>query len=187
MIRYLQLLKAFDAHNNSGKMFSVGWIPNELGQHPMTSPSVFNFFLPSYSPSGPVSDSSLVAPEFEMLNSTLAIEYINMSFDMILGEFYMESVTLASPEDVGYPWWDMGIDNPDDHVDLDFDDENILAGLDATAMVERLNLLIGGGTLSSETMQTIVEIVDVWYLEPADRVKIALYFILISPDYVIQK
>lgn len=187
MIRYLQLLKAFDAHNNSGKMFSVGWIPNELGQHPMTSPSVFNFFLPSYSPSGPVSDSSLVAPEFEMLNSTLAIEYINMSFDMILGEYYMESITLASPEDIGYPWWDMGIDNPDDHVDLDFDDENTLAGLDASAMVERLNLLLGGGTLSSETMQTIVDIVDVWYLEPADRVKIALYFILISPDYVIQK
>ena len=36
-------------------------------------------------------------------------------------------------------------------------------------------------------MQTIIEIIDVEYLEPADRVKLALYFILISPDYVIQK
>ena len=55
------------------------------------------------------------------------------------------------------------------------------------AMIERLNLLLGGGTISSATMQTIVNIIDVDYLEPTDRVKLALYFILISPDYVIQK
>ena len=186
MIRYIQLLKAFDAHNNSGKMFSLGWNTSDI-QHPLNSPSVFNFFLPSYAPSGPVADSLLVAPEFELLNSTVAVEYINMSFDMIWSENYMESVTLASQEDIGLPWWDMGFFNPDDRVYLDFQDENNLAGLDPSAMVERLNLLLGGGTLSSETMQTIIEIIDVEYLEPADRVKLALYFILISPDYVIQK
>ena len=186
MIRYIQLLKAFDAHNNSGKMFSLGWNTSDI-QHPLNSPSVFNFFLPSYAPSGPIADSLLVAPEFELLNSTVAVEYINMSFDMIWSENYMESVTLASQEDIGLPWWDMGFFNPDDRVYLDFQDENNLAGLDPSAMVERLNLLLGGGTLSSETMQTIIEIIDVEYLEPADRVKLALYFILISPDYVIQK
>ena len=47
-------------------------------------------------------DSSLVAPEFE-LKFTIAIEYINMSFDIIWSENYMESITLASPENVGYP------------------------------------------------------------------------------------
>ena len=81
----------------------------------------------------------------------------------------------------------MSIENPDNHIDLDFEDENTLAGLNPSAMVERLNLLLAGGTLSSETMQTIIEIIDVTYLEPVDRVKLALYFILISPDYVIQK
>jgi uncharacterized protein (DUF1800 family) len=187
MIRYIQLLKSFDAYNTSGKMWSVGWIPNELGQHPMTSPSVFNFFLPSYAPSGPVSDSSLVAPEFEMLNSTLAIEYINLVLDMLLGEYYMESITLASQEEVGYPWWDMGIDNPDDHVDLDLDDEILIASLNATQLIERLDILLTGGTMSSETKSTIVTIIDVEYLEPADRVKIAMYFVLMSPDYIIQK
>ena len=153
----------------------------------MNSPSVFNFFSPSYAPSGAMSDSLLVAPEFELLNSTLAIEYINLSFDMILGEYYMESVTLASPEEIGYPWWDMGIDNPDDHIDLDLDDEIILAGLDPTALMERLNSLLAGGTMSSETKQSIIDIINVSYLEPLDRLKLALYFTLISPDYVIQK
>ena len=186
MIRYIQLLKSFDAHNDSGKMFSVGWNTSDI-QHPLNSPSVFNFFLPSYAPSGPVMDSSLVAPEFELLNSTIAIEYINMSFDIIWSENYMESITLASPENVGYPWWDIGFSNPEDHVELDFNDEISLAAYDPAAMIERLNLLLGGGTISSATMQTIVNIIDVDYLEPTDRVKLALYFILISPDYVIQK
>ena len=186
MIRYIQLLKAFDAHNNSGKMFSLGWNTSDI-QHPLNSPSVFNFFLPSYAPSGPIADSSLVAPEFELLNSTVAIEYINMSFDMIWSENYMESVTLASQEDIGLPLWDMGFFNPDDRVYLDFQDENNLAEIDPLAMVERLNLLLGGGTLSSETMQTIIEIIDVEYIEPSDRVKLAMYFILASPDYLIQK
>jgi hypothetical protein len=99
----------------------------------------------------------------------------------------MESVTLASPDEVGYPWWDMGIDYEPDHVDLDFDDENLIAGLDPAQMVDRLDLLLAGGTMSSETKQTIVNIIDVEYLEPQDRVKVALYYMLISPDYVIQK
>jgi len=187
MMRYMQMLKAFDATNQSGKMWSVGWIADDLGQHPMTSPSVFNFFLPSYAPSGPVADSSLVAPEFELLNSAIAIKYINLISDMLFGEYYMESITMAHPDEIGYPWWDMGFDSPEDHVDLNFNDEIILASTDAHAMVERLNILLAGGTASSETIDTISNIIEIEALEPADRVKVALYLLLISPDYIIQK
>ena len=187
MMRYMQMLKAFDATNQSGKMWGVGWIADDLGQHPMTSPSVFNFFLPSYAPSGPVADSSLVAPEFELLNSAIAIKYINLISDMLFGEYYMESITMAHPDEIGYPWWNMGFDSPEDHVDLDFDDEIILGSTDAHAMVERLNILLAGGTASSETIDTISNIIEIEALEPADRVKVALYLLLISPDYIIQK
>ena len=187
MMRYMQILKAFDATNQSGKMWSVGWIADEMGQHPMASPSVFNFFLPSYAPSGPVSDSSLVAPEFELLNSAIAIKYINLISDMLFGEYYMESITMAHPDEIGYPWWDMGFDSPEDHVDLDFDDEIILASTDAHAMVDRLNILLAGGTATSETIDTISNLVEIEALEPADRVKVALYLLLISPDYIVQK
>ena len=187
MMRYMQMLKAFDATNQSGKMWSVGWIADDLGQHPMTSPSVFNFFLPSYAPSGPVADSSLVAPEFELLNSAIAIKYINLISDMLFGEYYMESITMAHPDEIGYPWWDMGFDSPEDHVDLDFNNEIMLASTDAHAMVDRLNILLAGGTASSETIDTISNIIEIEALEPADRVKVALYLLLISPDYIIQK
>ncbi|PCJ81665.1 MAG: hypothetical protein COA49_03915 [Bacteroidetes bacterium] len=187
MIRYIQLLKAFDASNESGKMWSVGWITNELGQNPMASPSVFNFFLPSYAPSGPVMDAGLVAPEFELLNSAIAIKYINLISDMFFGDIFMETLTLANPEDVGYPWWDVGFDDSPDHVSLDFSDELSLASTDLPAMLDRLNILLAGGTLSSETIDTIISTVDYSFLEPGEKLKLATYLLLISPDYIIQK
>ena len=186
MMRYMQLLKAFNASNQSGKMWSVGWRAEEMGQHPMASPTVFNFFLPTYAPSGPISDSSLVAPEFELLNSASSIKYINLISEMCFGEVYMESITMAHPDDIGIPWWDMAA-SPDDNVTLDFEDEIILASNDLHAMVDRLNILLAGGTASSETIDTIVTLLDVESIAPADRVKVALYLLLISPDYIIQK
>ncbi|MAU76152.1 MAG: hypothetical protein CL831_04670 [Crocinitomicaceae bacterium] len=186
MMRYMQLLKAFNASNQSGKMWSVGWWAEEMGQHPMASPTVFNFFMPTYSPSGPISDSSLVAPEFELLNSASSIKYINLISDMCFGEVYMESITMAHPDDIGIPWWDMAY-SPDDNVTLDFEDEIILASNDVHAMVDRLNILLAGGTASSETLDTISTLIDVEGFAPADRVKVALYLLLISPDYIIQK
>ena len=187
MMRYMQVLKAFDASNTSGKMWSVGWLADEMGQHPMASPSVFNFFLPSYAPSGPVSDYSLVAPEFEILNSAIAIKYINLISDMFFGDIYMESITMSDPDEIGYPWWEMGFESPEDQVSLNFDDEIILASTDTYAMVDRLNILLAGGTMTSETINTISDLVDIEDLDSTDRVKIALYLLLISPDYIIQK
>jgi hypothetical protein len=128
-----------------------------------------------------------VAPEFELLNSAIAIEYINMISDMVFGEYYMESITLASPDDIGYPWWDMGIDYEPDHVNLDLEDEILAAATDPASLIERLDLLLAGGTLSSATKTTILSVIDFDELEPSDKVKIAMFYILISPDYIIQK
>lgn len=187
MIRYMQLLHAFDATNESGKMWSIGYFLDEVGQHPMSSPSVFNFFLPSYAPSGPVEDAGLVAPEFELLNSTVAIEYLNMMLELILGDVYMESLTLASPEEIGVPWWEMALSNPEDIINLDYEEELQIAAENPSALVDRLDILLAGGTMSSETKTTIVSIIDSEWLEPIYRFQIALYMVLISPDYVIQK
>jgi hypothetical protein len=72
-------------------------------------------------------------------------------------------------------------------VSLDFSDETALAATDISAMMARLNILFAGGMLSEETISTITEIVDVTFLEPAVKLKVAIYLILISPDYIIQK
>ncbi len=49
-----------------------------LGQLPFASPSVFNFYRPGYvAPQTPLSDLDLVAPEFQIVDETAAIGWIN--------------------------------------------------------------------------------------------------------------
>lgn len=186
MIRYMEFLKSFDASNESGKMWATGWFLEGL-QHPLNAPSVFNFFLPTYSPSGLVEELGFVAPEFELLNSTIAIEYINMMMMMTVGETYMESITQASPEDIGQPWWDIGLEPSEDHVGIDIEYEILLGSENPAALIDRLDILLCGGTMSSDTRSTILNVIDNEWLEPIYRFQIAIYMVLISPDYVIQK
>ena len=187
MIRYIQLLRACDASNASGKLWSMGFFAQEgMGQHPLAAPSVFNFFLPTYSPPGPVADAGLVAPEFELLNSATAISYINLIFDMLLGDVYMDVTTEASPILIGQPNFEAAVLPSDNTVTLDLSDE-IAASADTEALVDRLDLLLAGGTLSQETKNTIVSVANQFFFDEVSKTKVAIYMVMLSPDYIIQK
>lgn len=187
MIRYIQLLRAFDASNESGKLWSVGYFAQEgMGQHPMAAPSVFNFFLPTYSPPGPVADADLVAPEFELMNAATAINYINLIFDMLLGDIYMDVTTEPSPILIGQPYFEGAILEGENTVGLDLSDELGLAG-ETEALVDRLDLLLAGGTLSEQTKTTIVSVANQFFFDEEIKTKVAIYMVMLSPDYIIQK
>ena len=52
--------------------------PDRLGQHPLRSPSVFNFYRPQYvAPGGATGDAGLTAPEMQLVNESTAIGYVN--------------------------------------------------------------------------------------------------------------
>ena len=187
MIRYIQLLRAFDASNASGKLWSMGFFAQEgMGQHPLAAPSVFNFFLPTYSPPGPVADAGLVAPEFELLNSATAISYINLIFDMLLGDVYMDVTTEASPILIGQPNFEAAVLPSENTVTLDLTDE-VDASFNTEALVDRLDLLLAGGTLSQETKNTIVSVANQFFFDDVIKTKVAIYMVMLSPDYIIQK
>ena len=44
------------------------------------APSVFNFHEPDYSPTGPIGDLDLVAPEFQLYNASTSVGYANVVF-----------------------------------------------------------------------------------------------------------
>ena len=55
-----------------------------LGQLPFASPSVFNFYRPGYvAPQTPLSDLDLVAPEFQIVDETSAIGWVNWLGDYL--------------------------------------------------------------------------------------------------------
>jgi len=59
-------------------------------QNILTSPTVFNFYLPSYSPLGALRSNSLLGPEFQMHNSTSSLRWANtaMGPDWLMGYYW---------------------------------------------------------------------------------------------------
>ena len=88
LLRATQVLRAFDAHNKSGKLWVTGDDVQEmLQQHPLSSPTVFNFYKPDFVPHGPLAEDGLVAPEFELHTSANAINYVNLMYYWFFGDY----------------------------------------------------------------------------------------------------
>ena len=186
LLRYTQAMRAFNAYNESGRMWNWGYLFDEaVDQGILASPSVFNFYLPEFQPNGPVSDADLVAPEFQIHTSATVINFINLAYDWFVNEYYMEIATHAGYSSHNAPSYELNDLDPEDYVYLDLADEIAIAN-DPPALVERLNLILTGGLLSEETKTIISDSIST-IQGRKKRVKAALYLVFISPDYAVQK
>ena len=168
-LRTVNLARAFNAKAANGQ-FDLGRNLEEVHfQQPLSSPTVFNFFKPGYTPAGPVNDAGLVAPEFQILNAVTATSVPNFYYFAIengLNRYY--------------------VDHEKEVVKLHFEKEIALAH-DVPALLRRLDLLLTGGTLPNEQHQLIRETVQAmsntnrgWRSE---RVRMAVYLISTSPEF----
>jgi uncharacterized protein (DUF1800 family) len=188
IVRYTQFMRAFDANNQTNRPWNSAYYFEQIvNQHVLASPSVFNFFLPSYSPHGEIFDQGLVAPEFQLLTSATSVNYVNLVFAWLLGGFYMEVSTIPSLDVPGYPEGDIANVPIEDFVLIDITDELALVN-QPEVLTERLNLIFLGGTMSDETKATIAETISTLaFFDEEAAVKSGIFLTLISPDYVIQK
>ena len=182
--RYVHVAKAFNAfpnHNlpafiNLGRQYNAA-----TAQFTLSSPSVFNFFLPDYQPNGAIAEAQLVAPEFQIHDTNTAIGYMNMvdqwTFYNGLTHFLLDDFI------PGRTLTDFGQFGPSALLDLS---EELQMASNPTALVSRINTLLGGGQLSGHTQSIIIDAIN-QLNEPEQRVDMALYLTLISPDYTIQK
>ncbi len=58
-----------------------------MGQRQMSSPSVFNFFLPDYVATGEMADADLAGPEFQILTATTAMSTQNIYGNALMWGF----------------------------------------------------------------------------------------------------
>ncbi len=72
VVRLVSLWRAFNG-NPANPEFEYGWLKGRIGQAPLQSPSVFNFFSPFYSQAGDIRDMNLVSPEFQIHNESSII------------------------------------------------------------------------------------------------------------------
>lgn len=172
LLRVTALWRGFDGAPPSGT-FALGQAEQLLGQAPLSAPTVFNFFRPSHAPAGPVANAGLVAPELEIVDEVRTVLTTNLIRKLVFQGY--EQGPGPDPEGV----W------------LDFDDEIALAPSPAL-LVDHLDLLLLGGSMSSAMRTGLIDYLDAIPLtygglpSGSQRVLEAVYLILISPAGAVQ-
>lgn len=172
MLRFVQWARSFGAGSTSGN-WKIGDLsrPNDqLGQSPLRSPSVFNFFRPGYvPPSTSIAAARMVAPEFQLVNETSVGGYLNFMQNNVLPRSTGRDVNAAYAGELALV-------------------------LDPAALVQRLNLLLTANQLPAATQSLIAGALA----NPAvtdkstdavklNRVYAAVLMVMASASYLIQK
>ncbi|MBB3120088.1 DUF1800 domain-containing protein [Pseudoduganella violacea] len=178
VLRLANWMRAFNATSKSGyyQMWHLDDPVRALGQTAMRSPTVFNFYRPAYTPpNSSIAAAGLVAPEFQITAEPSVIGYLN----------YMQ---FAIPHGLGRDY----------DIRADYRNEFPLA-MQPEQLVERLNLLLLNGAMSPGLRQQIVQAVNnvpvparasqARYISDKqyDRVHLAIYLAMSSPEYLVQK
>jgi uncharacterized protein (DUF1800 family) len=172
LVMLAHLWRAFNADSPSGT-YPFNDPEDYFNQAPLSSPTVFNFFSPFFSPPGPIENAGLVAPEFQLLNTNTAATSTDLFADVIFG---MDKTNAQNPQ-------------PTDIL-LNEDTLKALAVSNPGSMVDALNLLFMSGQMSADMKQTIVD--DISTYDPSSdggeaRVEDAAWLIITSQQYAIQK
>jgi uncharacterized protein (DUF1800 family) len=179
LLRLTQFWRAYDARSASGR-FGVqtgnfpGGVSNIFGQGPGQSPSVFNFFSPFFAPPGEIANASLVAPELQ-----LATEYLNTQ---VTNFFWTQAIARTTAQT------NLG---PDIMVVDTRAEQAVVA--DSAALLDRVaERLLGGASQMSATLRSEARaLID---RTPAGtgggnntRVADAIYFVVTSPEFALQR
>jgi uncharacterized protein (DUF1800 family) len=180
MVRLVQWARTFGVTSASGtwKLSDMSDAGTRLGQSPLRSPTVFNFFRPGYALPGTTAFAAgAVVPEFQLVNESSVAGYLN----------FMQGVI------------DTGIPNSAASNDLmaAYNAEIALAE-SPSDLVNRINLLLSGGQLSAATVATITAAVGSMPKTVATpvgqtainlrkRVCAAVLLVMASAEYLIQK
>ncbi len=183
--RLTQLFRAFDIDSPSGNLWfnDTELIRSNLGQAFMASPTVFNFWTPFYAEDEYVAPNDMVSPEFQVLHAVTAINYLNF-METGLQETPFPNRTRVNNNNPRLRY------NTDDNPFLNFDEEiELLENEGISALLDRLSLILCHGRLSEKNHNTIQSTLEQYKndigFSSKEIVESALYFIMVSPDFVI--
>ncbi|WP_052756135.1 DUF1800 domain-containing protein [Lysobacter capsici] len=173
ILRLTHLWRALNAKSKSGFLDEFWTLDGNLGQSPMYASSVFNFFSPRYSPIGEISQLQLAAPELQ-----LATDYMLPANESYLMRKIFDAY-VGNPGGIG-----------DDEIAINLSRDLALA-TNPGALIDRYNTLFLSGQMSAPMRQVLLERLNGMPANTTaakrERVQEALYLIVNSPEYVVQK
>jgi hypothetical protein len=242
IIRYVQVLRAFNARSqidfdeaaDSNDLVGYGYPPTQLdnlgttptrfrygdtvgvlGQTPNNMPSVFNWYLPDYSPGGRLAAAGLYAPELQIMGENMVVNNVNYHRSVDYVGIIDPNAALPTGVGVSNLMGDAGglLDNI--NIDLgqltaDYKVNRDTTGATnvtaATYLVDRLDALLCAGSLKAKYAPHTVGgedprsvIIDQLALispttttplpiaNAGARVRAALYLVTLTPEFIVQK
>ena len=166
VVRFVQWARTFGVTSPTG-LWNIGNLSDpgtRLGQSPLRSPSVFNFFRPGYvPPNSELGRLGLTVPEFQITNESTTIAWLNFAQTFVASG--------------------VGETRPDYTVEMANAD-------DPATLVQRLALLLAADRLSTAVVQQITQAVATLTATTEtgrrNRVQAAVLLILAAPDYLVQ-
>ena len=187
MLRFVQWGRTFGLNSTYGywKIGNLSDPGNSLGQSPLRSPSVFNFFRPGYvPPSTAIATNGAVAPEFQLVNESSVGGYLNFMQRVIRNGIYVNAPDQPNGGSTAANGYDI---KPDYSAEL-------AIVTDADALVARINLLMCAGQLSAATVKLISDALKTVNVTSTssdnvklDRIASAIFLVMASAEYLIQK
>lgn len=189
VLRLTALLRALNATSDSSK-FLIGTTDDpgsQLGQTPMRSPSVFNFYRPGYvPPNTKAGKQGLAVPEMQITHETTVAGYANYMINGVMGGFGQR-----------------GVDWQAKRPDVQLETKSLLALVDKSEELADLVLARLLGPTPNDALKTeivaAVNSIQLPELRPDGsnkdwvetsrkyRVSAALAIALVAPEFLIQK
>ncbi|MCU0926051.1 MAG: DUF1800 domain-containing protein [Hydrogenophaga sp.] len=180
MVRFIQWGRTFGVRSasNTWRLGDLSGASNQLGQSPLRSPSVFNFFRPGYvPPSTSLAVAGATAPEFQIVNETSVGGWLNFMQGVIeRGLLITNNVADIAP---------------------DYSRELALVN-DAAALVDHVCLSLAAGQISQTSRAVMVTALNATPLPTTGtaanielarrrRVFAAIFMVMGCPEYLVQK
>jgi uncharacterized protein (DUF1800 family) len=174
VVRWVQWARTVGIGSAAGdfEIYDLSGSDVALGQSPLRSPSVFNFFRPGYvPPNTAIATANRQAPEFQLLNETTTAGYIN----------FMQATTR-------YGWGDVNRGVRPSYSYL------LTIAHDVPAVVSWLNLRLTANQLSNDSLAVLQAVGTAFNITAAsaenaklDMLATLSFLTLISPEYLVQK
>ena len=166
VIRTMHLARLGKINRSGEALWWDNTFLEETFQAPYSAPTVFNSYRPDYTPPGALDAANLDGPVFEITNSYTAVSVPNTLWDIIDDGFERGNSYQFTP----------------DYSDL------LPYAQNHEALIDNLNLLVCGGSMSATTRTKIKTALDA--IDPDDhsgRVRLAIYLAIMSPEGAIQR
>jgi uncharacterized protein (DUF1800 family) len=177
VVRFVSFLRAFDAKPSSGLYALPDFSdPTDLYQNPMRAPSVFNFYRPDNPLPGQPANSPVLAPEFALATTNAVTGWADFSANAMIR---------------GYGTW--LIDSPlaGQYIKPDYSKLEPLTQTNIPKMIDELTMLLLGGTITPNFRARLIEsaskVTIDQYTPPIERLYVALWLIVNSPEFLVHK